>query len=370
MCRTCQNPSLQCTPDHQIHVRQNNDIPRLREGEVLVHPRVTGICGSDVHFFKHGKIGTLVIREDCVLGHESAGDILAVGPGVTNVKPGDRVAIEPQMPCLKCFLCMQGDYNLCEDVRFIGTPPYQGAIQRYLVHDARFVHKLPDSMTYEQGAIVEPVSVGYHGVTRAQIAVGEAVCIAGAGPIGLVTLLLARASGATPIVITDLSEERLKFAKTLVSDAITYKIDTKKSERENGLCIKKLFGETEYQAPPKVLECTGVESSINTMAYVVRRSGLLLVIGVGRDFISNLPFMHLSLAEIDLKFINRYHDSWPTVIKLIHSGRIKVESLVTHKFKLEEADKALKLASDPRNGSIKVLVTDDAPVDVKTVSKL
>jgi L-iditol 2-dehydrogenase len=359
MCQSCpSNPSVQVTLDHRIEIKQSS-IPELKPGQVLIHPRATGICGSDLHLWRHGKIGTLELHGNCVLGHESAGDVLAVGEGVTDIKSGDRVAIEPGVPCGKCFLCWQGDYNLCEDVQFIGVYPYPGAMQRYIVHDARFVFKLPDNMSYAEGALVEPVSVAYHGVRRADLQLGKGVAVAGAGPIGLVTLLLAKASGCTPIVITDLSEERLSFAKTIVPDVITYKIDTTKSSRENGLAIKDMFGSSEYEAPPRVLECTGVESSINAMAYVVRRSGLLLVIGVGRDYISNFPFMHLSLAEIDVKFINRYHDTWPVVINLISNGVIDVKRLVTHRFELEDGDSALAVASDPKNGSIKVLVEDN-----------
>lgn len=325
----------------------------------MIHPRATGICGSDLHLWRHGKIGTLELHGDLVLGHESAGDVLAVGEGVTNVQAGDRVAIEPGVPCGDCFLCWKGDYNLCEDVKFIGIFPFAGSMQRYIVHDARFVYKLPDNMTYAHGALVEPVSVAYHGVRRAELELGKGVVIAGAGPIGLVTLLLAKASGCTPIVITDLSKERLDFAKKLVPDVIPYQIDTKKTNQENGLAIKSLFGSSEYDAPPRALECTGVESSINTLAYVVRRSGLLLIIGVGRDYINNFPFMHLSLAEIDVKFINRYHDTWPAVIKLISNGIINVDALVTHRVELENANKAFDLASNPKNGSIKVLIEDN-----------
>lgn len=357
MCQTCYNPSVQVTADHRIEIKENA-VPELKPGEVLIHPKATGICGSDIHLWKHGQIGDLKVLDNLVLGHESSGDIIDVGEGVTNVKIGDRVAIEPGIPCGECFLCRQGDYNLCQEVKFIGMFPYSGSMQRFLVHDARYVHKLPDNMSYLQGALVEPVSVGYHGVERAQLALGHGVMIAGAGPIGLVTLLLVKAAGCTPIVITDLSEGRLKFAKQLVPDVKTYQIDVKKSAPENAKNIRKLFGETEHDAPARVLECTGVESSIVTCAYVTRRSGLLMIIGVGKDILNNFPFMQLSFAEIDIRFSNRYHDTWPTVIKMISDGIINVDKLVTHKFPLEKADEAIALSSDPRKGSIKVVIED------------
>ncbi|CCH45844.1 hypothetical protein BN7_5430 [Wickerhamomyces ciferrii] len=357
MCIAHHNPSVQVTADHRIEIKQN-EVPELKPGEVLIHPRVTGICGSDIHLWKHGQIGDLKVLDNLVLGHEAAGEIIGVGDEVKNVAIGDRVAIEPGIPCNACFLCRQGDYNLCQDVKFIGMYPHAGSMQRYLVHDARYVYKLPDNMTYAQGALVEPVSVGYHGVERANLILGHGVMIAGAGPIGLVTLLLVKAAGCTPIVITDLSEGRLAFAKKLVPDVITYKIDPKLSPQENGAQIRKIFGDTELEAPSRILECTGVETSIITCAYVVRRSGLLMIIGVGKDTFNNFPFMQLSFAEIDLKFSNRYHDTWPTVINMISNGIINVDDLVTHRFELEKADEAIALASDPRKGSIKVLIED------------
>lgn len=358
MCQTCfTNPSVQVTLDHRIEV-QENQIPELKPGEVLINPRATGICGSDIHLWKHGQIGELKLHGNLVLGHEASGDIVGIGDGVTNVKIGDKVAIEPGVPCRECFLCRQGDYNLCQEVKFIGIYPHSGSMQRYLVHDARYVFKLPDGMSYAQGALVEPVSVAYHGVTRANLVLGHGVLIAGAGPIGLVTLLLAKASGCTPIVISDLSEERLKFAKKLVPEVVAYKVNTKISPQENAMEIRKIFGPNEENSPSRVLECTGVESSIITGAYVTKRSGVLMIIGVGKDTINNFPFMHLSFAEIDVRFINRYHDTWPTVIKMISNKIINVDSLVTHKFPLKRAAEAIALAGDPSKGSIKVIVED------------
>ncbi len=351
------NPSVQVTTDHRIEIKDNT-IPELKPGEVLIHPRTTGICGSDIHLWKHGQIGDLKVLDNLVIGHEASGDIIDIGEGVKNVSIGDRVAIEPGVPCNTCFLCRQGDYNLCQDVKFIGMYPYPGSMQRYLVHDAQYVYKLPDNMSYAQGALVEPVSVGYHGVERADLILGHGVMIAGAGPIGLVTLLLVKAAGCTPIVITDLSEGRLKFAKKLVPDVLTYQINPKLTPQENAKQIRSLFGTTEHSAPSRVLECTGVESSVITAAYVIRRSGLLMIIGVGKDVFNNFPFMQLSFAEIDIKFSNRYHDSWPTVINMISNGIIKVDDLVTHKFPLERADEAIELVSDPTKGSIKVLIED------------
>ena len=338
---------------------------------------------SDIHFWKCGRIGSLVFEGDCIIGHEAAGVVLRVGEGVTNLRPGDRVAVEPGVPCDNCFLCQEGRYNLCEDVRFAGVYPYDGTLQRYKVHPAKWLHKLPDNVSIEEGARLEPLSVVMHGIRTTGLSLGVGAVICGAGPIGLIALAAARASGAHPLVITDIEPSRLAFAKEFVPSATTYQIDPKLTNEENGKAIRKLFGADsaatggEYVAPRTVLECTGIESSICTAAFTVRRGGTVMVIGVGRETMNNLPFMHMSLAEvcfpmcfishitvltttqIKLEFINRYRDTWPAGIQCLTGGILDLKKLITHRFPLEKAEEALTLSSDPRNGSIKVQVIDE-----------
>ncbi|OTA98174.1 hypothetical protein M426DRAFT_259670 [Hypoxylon sp. CI-4A] len=352
------NPSLQVTEDHQIKLV---DAPIIEpgHGEVTLQIKCSGICGSDMHLWKSGRIGSLEVKGDCALGHEAAGIVLKCGEGVTNLKPGDRVGVEPQEPCEKCFLCMEGRYNLCEDVKFSGIWPYNGTIQRFKNHPAKWLYKIPDNLTYTEGALLEPLSVILHGITGANVKLGRPSLICGAGPIGLVALAAARASGAHPLVITDIDQGRLDFAKDFVPRCQTYHINSKLSPEQNAREIRKLFGEDEYSAPASVMECTGVESSVCTAAFSVRRGGTLMVIGVGKPVMNNIPFMHLSLAEIDLKFINRYRDTWPAAIQCMSGGIIDINKLVTHKFPLEKAVEAFELNADVRNGGIKVHIVDD-----------
>lgn len=214
---------------------------------------------------------------------------------------GDRVAVEPGVPCGTCFLCMDGRYNLCEDVQFAGVYPYAGTIQRYKTHPAKWCHKLPDNVSFSEGALLEPLSVVMHGIKSAGLSLGRGALICGAGPIGLIALAAARASGAHPLVITDLEPNRLAFAKKFVPTATTYQVDRQLDAAGNAKKIRELFdfeNVGEYGAPETVLECTGVESSVITAAYTVRRGGTVMVIGVGREIQNNLPFMHMSLAEV------------------------------------------------------------------------
>ncbi|OQE15049.1 hypothetical protein PENFLA_c034G08323 [Penicillium flavigenum] len=357
------NPSLQITADQKL---KSVDTPVYapKPGEALVHIKATGICGSDLHFWKTGRIGSLVFEGDCTIGHEASGIVLQCGEGVNHLKPGDRVAVEPGVPCEHCFLCDEGRYNLCDDVQFAGVYPYEGTMQRYKNHPAKWLHKLPDNVTFAEGALLEPLSVVMHGVKSAGLSLGRGVVVCGAGPIGLIALAAARASGAHPIVVTDLEPARLAFAKEFVPSCITYEVDRTKDSQGNAEAIRALFGSGEYFAPETILECTGVESSVCTAAYTARRGGTVMVIGVGKAIMNNLPFMHISLAEIDLRFINRYRDTWPPAVACLSGGILDLKKLVSHRFPLEKAQDALHLCADTRNGSIKVLVVDEQDVSL------
>ncbi|KAE8308437.1 chaperonin 10-like protein [Aspergillus transmontanensis] len=352
------NPSLQVTADHKLKAI-DAPVYAPKQGEVLLQIKATGICGSDLHFWKTGCIGELIFKGDCIIGHEAAGVVLKCGEGVTHLRPGDRVAVEPGVPCGDCFLCLDGRYNLCEDVQFAGVYPYAGTIQRYKTHPAKWVHKLPDNLTYAEGALLEPLSVVMRGMSVAGLQLGRGAVVCGAGPIGLIALAAARASGAHPIVITDLDSSRLAFAKEFVPSCITYQVNRDLDAQGNAKAIRALFGSEEYFAPETVLECTGVESSVCTAAFTARRGGTVVVIGVGKAVMNNLPFMHISLAEIDLRFINRYRDTWAPAIQCMSGGILDLKRLVTHTFPLEQAESALHLCSNPKNPSIKVLVVDE-----------
>ncbi|KNA96789.1 alcohol dehydrogenase [Fusarium oxysporum f. sp. lycopersici 4287] len=351
------NPSLQVTADHNLK-RVDAPVYAPKSGEVLLHIKATGICGSDVHFWKTGCIGSLVFEGDCIIGHEAAGVVIRVGEDVTDLKPGDRVAVEPGVPCGHFFLCKDGRYNLCEDVQFSGGLPLcrnSAAIQG---HPAKWLHKY-DKCLFRRG---RPSRAPERRPPRHKLSpnhLGTPAVICGAGPIGLLALAAARASGAHPLVITDVEPKRLAFAKDFVPTAITYQVDISKSNEQNGKAVRKLFGETEYAQPRVVFECTGIESSVCSAAYMVRRGGVLMVVGVGRSIMNNLPFMHLSLAEIQLRFINRYKDTWPAGIACIEGGLIDAKKLVSHVFPLEQALEGLTLSADPKNGCIKVQIVDE-----------
>ncbi|PBK99441.1 GroES-like protein [Armillaria gallica] len=341
-------------PAHEVHLVQKPR-PKPGPGQVLLHVRATGICGSDVHFWRHGRIGDMIVTDECGSGHESAGEIVEVGEGVTKWKVGDRVAMEVGIPCSQpsCTPCRTGKYNGCPDVVFFSTPPYHGTLTRWHVHPEQWLHRLPDNVTFEEGALCEPLAVALAGIDRAGLRLGDPTLICGAGPIGLVSLLAARAAGAEPIVITDLFQSRLDFAKSLVPGVKTVLIGRDLAPKDQASKIKEAAG-GELKL---VLECTGVESSISTAIFSVEFGGKVFVIGVGKSE-QNFPFMQLSANEIDLKFQYRYSNQYPKAIRLVAGGLINLKPLVTHRFALEDAIDAFNVAADPAQGAIKVQIQD------------
>jgi threonine dehydrogenase-like Zn-dependent dehydrogenase len=206
-----------CSATQGNLVVKNMPLASLTPGSVMVEIKAVGICGSDVHYHQHGRIGDFVVREPMVLGHEAAGRVVALGPGVTGLALGDRVAIEPGIGCGTCAVCKAGRYNLCADMRFLATPPVHGALCNLLVHPAHLCHKLPASVTYEEGAMCEPLSVAIYAARRSNLQLGDSVLITGAGPIGLLVAMVARAHGARRVTIMDVSLPRLRVAQEILS---------------------------------------------------------------------------------------------------------------------------------------------------------
>ncbi|KAK3739023.1 hypothetical protein QZH41_010481 [Actinostola sp. cb2023] len=318
------------------------------KGEVQISMQTVGICGSDVHYLKHGRIGDFILTAPMVLGHEASGTIAAVGEGVKNLKVGDRVAIEPGTPCRVCSFCKEGRYNLCPNMVFCATPPYHGSLCRLYNHPADFCFKLPDHVSFEEGSLLEPLSVAVHACRRAGVTMGNNVLILGAGPIGLVNLLTAKACGASKVAITDLDESRLAKAKELGAD-YTIKVES----RDGKEVAKKVM---EVMGPAdKTIECTGAESSIHTGIYATKSGGVLVIVGMGKSEI-NLPIVDALVREVDIRGIFRYVNCYPTALALVASGAVNVKPLVTHHFKLEDSLQAFETSRTGAGGAIKVII--------------
>uniref|UniRef100_A0A3P8TDC2 Sorbitol dehydrogenase n=1 Tax=Amphiprion percula TaxID=161767 RepID=A0A3P8TDC2_AMPPE len=330
---------------------ENLPIPEPEPNEVLLQMHSVGICGSDVHYWQYGRIGDFVVKKPMVVGHEAAGRVVKVGSAVKHLNVGDRVAIEPGVPREMDEFFKNGRYNLSPTIFFCATPPDDGNLCRYYKHSANFCYKLPDNVTFEEGALIEPLSVGIHACRRAGVTLGSVVLICGAGAIGLVSLLVAKAMGASQVIVTDLSPERLKMAKQLGAD---FQLTVKKGDSSEQLAksVHDILG----AQPHVTIECTGVESSIQTAIYATRSGGVVVLVGLGSPM-TTIPLINAAVREVDIRGVFRYCNTWPMAIAMLSSGKVNVKPLVTHRFPLEQALEAFETT---RQGvGIKVMLKCD-----------
>ncbi|CAO1617707.1 unnamed protein product [Sympodiomycopsis kandeliae] len=321
----------------------------LKEGEVEVNVRQTGICGSDVHYWTHGRIADFVVKAPMVLGHESAGIVTRVGPGVDTHKVGDRVALEPGVPCARCDVCKAGTYNHCEKLVFAATPPYDGTLATYYNLNASFAHKIPDNMTLEEASLMEPLGVAvYATVHRGQAAPLENVLVFGAGPIGLLSAAVARAYGAKRVVVVDIVDSKLEFAKSFCADAV-YKPSAPKEGESRVECSERNANELisnvdvvgldvkEKGGFDLVLECTGAEPCIQFGLFAAKKRSRFVQIGMGATPLA-LPIHRIGINEIQMTGSFRYGSgTYRTAIDLVATGKIDVSRIVTHRYPFKDA---------------------------------
>lgn len=328
---------------------EQRPIPVPKDDQVLLQMEVVGICGSDVHYLVEGKIGHFVVEKPMIIGHEASGTVVEVGKNVKDLKPGDAVAIEPGVPCRICNYCKTGDYHLCADIFFCATPPDDGCLSRYYVHAADFCHKLPPNMNLEEGAIMEPLSVGVHATKRGKVQVGDVVLILGAGPIGLVTLLSAKAKGASKIIITDILDVKLKAAKDLGAN---HTINVTGMKEDDIIAkITELLG----QQPNKTFDCTGAQICVRVALKVTKSKGIVVLVGMGQ-MEQTLPLGSAIFREVDIRGVFRYANDYPTAIDMVSSGKIDVKPLITHHFRMEETKEAFEIARTQKGDPIKILI--------------
>jgi L-iditol 2-dehydrogenase len=323
-------------------------IPDVRDDEVLVKVMAVGVCGSDIHYYEHGRIGPYVVEKPLILGHECAGVVEAVGAGVTRFKPGDRVAVEPGITCGKCGACKEGRYNLCKKVRFLATPPVDGAFVQYIKHREDFLFPIPDRLSYEEAALNEPFSVGIHAARRAGLKPGQSVAIMGLGPVGLMAVVAAKAFGAEKIIAADLEPNRLEAARRL---GATHAIDIKDADP-----VQAVREATDGIGADVAFETAGNPKALQSALHAVRRGGKLAVVGLPpQDEIPlNVPW--IADNELDIYGIFRYANTYPQGISLLASGIADVRSLITDRYPLEQTKEALERARTNKSGSLKVVV--------------
>ncbi|PSS27968.1 hypothetical protein M430DRAFT_92061 [Amorphotheca resinae ATCC 22711] len=324
---------------------EHRQLGRPAPSEVQVAVQATGLCGSDLHYFNHYRNGDIIVREPLTLGHESSGVVTEVGSEVTNLKVGDRVALEVGLPCLECELCKTGRYNICKSLRFRSSaksfPHFQGTLQERINHPAVYCHKLPPNVSEELGAILEPLGVAIHASRRASLKPNSTVLIFGAGAVGLLCAAMCKVSGAKTVIIADIQADRVEFAvqnkfadaKIVVPmkrfEAIEDKLNFAKEVAE---LVKEASDIGEVDA---VFECTGVESCLQASIYSTRPGGRIMLIGMGSP-IQTLPISAAALREVDLVGVFRYANTYDDAIKIVSSGNPllpDLSKLVTQRFK-------------------------------------
>ena len=307
-------------------VLEDRPEPEAGPGQVKVRVASVGVCGSDTHYYDHGRIGDFVVESPLVLGHEASGEVVAVGAGVTSLRPGQRVSLEPGVPDMVCEQCLAGRYNLCPDMRFFATPPIDGAFAEHVVVHAAFAHPVPDSMSDDAAALLEPLSVGVWACRKGRVTAGSRVLVTGAGPIGLVAVQTALAFGATEVVVSDVNPARLALARELGATDVV-------DAREQGV--------RELPRPPQVLlECSGFPPAIGEGIRALDRAGRAVLVGMGGDEVP-LPLAAVQSRELEVTGTFRYANTWPTAIALATSGRVQLDRLVTGTYGLAQAADAL-----------------------------
>lgn len=327
---------------------ETKPLPEIGPADVLIKVMAVGVCGSDVHYYEHGRIGRYVVERPLILGHECSGIVVAAGSQVKKLKVDDRVAIEPGVTCGRCEACKEGRYNLCPEVEFMATPPVNGAFAQYIAHREDFVYPIPDHMSYEAAALIEPFSVGIHAASRAGLRPGASIAIMGMGPVGLMAVVAAKAFGAGTIIAADMAENRLEAARKL---GATHTVQAAQADP-----VKAVFEYTGGKGADVAFETAGSPKALQAAVLSLKRGGALSIVGLPQQEGISLPVPFIVDNEIDLYGIFRYANTYEAGIRFLSSGIADVDALVTDRYPLEQAGEAMERARTNKQGSIKVMV--------------
>lgn len=308
-------------------------IPTPKDDEVLVKLEYVGICGSDMHYYEKGAIGDFVVEPPFVLGHEPGGTVVEVGSKVSHLKVGDRVALEPGKTCGHCKYCRQGKYNLCPDVVFFATPPVDGVSQEYVAHEADLCFKLPDNVSTLEGALIEPLAVGFHAAITGDAHLGQKAVVMGAGCIGLVSMMALKARGVQQVYVVDIMDKRLEKAMELGATGV---INGKKED-----VVAKVMELTGGEGTDLVIETAGSEFTCRQAIQMAGKGSTIVLVGYSRTGEMTLPTDFVLNKELTLKSIFRYRHIYPTAIEAVSSGKINLKGIVTDIFPLSDIQHAM-----------------------------
>ena len=322
--------------------------PVPKDDEVLVKLEYVGICGSDLHYYESGRIGDYIVEPPFVLGHEPGGIVTEVGKNITHLKVGDKVALDPGKTCGTCRFCKEGKYNLCQDVIFFATPPVDGVFQEYVAHEAALCFKLPDNVSTLEGALIEPLAVGFHAASQGDAHAGQKAIVFGAGCIGLVTMMALKARGVTKVVVVDIMQKRLDKALELGAAAVI------NSAEEDVLARAKEL--TAGEGFDLAIETAGTEITAGQCIQVVRKGSTIVLVGYGKSGMMNLP-MSLALdKEVTFKTVFRYRHIYPMAIEAVASGKVNLTGIVTHQFDFGQVQEAMDHCVKDKSNIVKAVI--------------
>jgi L-iditol 2-dehydrogenase len=334
-----------------IRKMEMQEVPKpatLREHEVLIRMKRLGVCGSDIHYYTTGRIGSQVVEYPFTVGHEGAGLVEAVGAGVTRVKPGDRIAIEPAMPCRECGQCLAGRPHTCENLRFLGCPGQaEGSLSEFIVMPETSCFRIPEAMSYDEAAISEPLAIGLYAIRQSIPMQGATVGILGFGPIGMSVLLPARALGADRIYVTDKIQERLEIASA--SGAVV----TGNPDRED---VVAKFADAEPGLMDVVFECCGQQEAMDQAIEILKPGGKLMIIGIPEFDRWSFEADVARRKEITIQHVRRQNEALQPVLDMIEQRVIDAGGMATHRFPFHRAREAFDLVADYRDGVMKAMI--------------
>ncbi|MDH7803270.1 MULTISPECIES: NAD(P)-dependent alcohol dehydrogenase [unclassified Rhizobium] len=328
------------------------DLPdQVGSGDVKIAIHTVGVCGSDVHYYTHGAIGSFVVREPMVLGHEAAGTVIEVGADVKTLRVGDRVCMEPGVPNMASRASKLGIYNVDPDVRFWATPPIHGVLTPEVVHPAAFTYKLPDNVSFAEGAMIEPFAVGMQAATRARIVPGDVAVVIGCGPIGIMTAIAALAGGCSRVIISDLSAAKLNIAAQYAG--ITPVNITETSLQQ------AVMAATDGWGADIVFEASGSPKAYHGIFDLIRPGGALVVVGLPVEPVAfDIPASIFKEARIETVF--RYANNFDRAVNLIASGKVDLKPLITETYTFANSITAFERAAKgfPEDVKLQIRLTE------------
>ncbi len=323
-------------------------IPEVKPDEVLVKIEYVGICGSDMHYYENGAIGAYKVEPPFVLGHEPGGTVVEVGSNVKHLKVGDRVALEPGKTCGKCEFCRTGRYNLCPDVIFFATPPVDGVFQEYVAHEAALCFKLPDNVSTLEGALIEPLAVGFHAANQGNAHAGQTAVVMGAGCIGLVSMMALKAEGVSRVYVVDVMQKRLDKAMELGADGVinAMEVDT----------VEALMKLTDGAGCDLAIETAGTEITTRQCVHAVKKGATIVCVGYSKTGEVMLP-MSLALdKEIRFETVFRYRHIYPMAIDAVASGKVNLKGIVTDIFEFDDVQNAMDRSVADKANIVKAVI--------------